>query len=226
MTGQTHRVGGMLCALAGYTYLESRGMLIANVNPLLQLTIIYPFAIYGSTFPDLDHNPDSIPSEDIVSIAVNRLLHLTSRVREARGRDLGFPLSLFDAKHRSWQTHSDLFLILCCVLSGLLINSQVTSANSVILKLVSTGFILGVVSHMLLDLITPSGIWCLMAVALSKITRLKGLPIKLHLVPYSKFFATGGRWESLVRFVMWVVCLILFARIVLGMLPYRVVFSF
>ena len=78
MTGKTHRVGGMLCVLGGFTYLESKGLLLRNVNPLLQLTVMYPFALYGSIVSDLDHNANSIPSKDIVSIAINRVLHLTS----------------------------------------------------------------------------------------------------------------------------------------------------
>ena len=67
MTGKTHRVGGMLCCLGGYTLLEANGMLLGDVNPLLQLTIMYPFAIYGSTVSDLDHHWQSAPSKDIVS---------------------------------------------------------------------------------------------------------------------------------------------------------------
>ena len=40
MTGKTHRVGGMLCVLGGFTYLESKGFLLINVNPLLQLNFM------------------------------------------------------------------------------------------------------------------------------------------------------------------------------------------
>ena len=36
MTGKTHRVGGMVCVLGGFTYLESKGLLLRDVNPLLQ----------------------------------------------------------------------------------------------------------------------------------------------------------------------------------------------
>lgn len=225
MTGQTHRVGGMLCALAGYTYLESRGMLIADVNPLIQLSIIYPFAIYGSTFPDLDHNADSAPSKDIFSLLVNKILHLTTGVREKSGKDLKGPLALFDAKHRSWQTHSDLFLILCIVLSVYFINGSVGTANGILLKLVATGFILGVVSHMILDMITPAGIWCIASALVSDVTKNKKIPVKIHLVPHSKFFATGGAWETIIRYIMWGLCTLLMLRILWGMLPYRIVFS-
>lgn len=226
MMGSTHRVGGMLCALAGYTYLESKGMLIADVNPLVQLTIIYPFAIYGSTFPDLDHNPDSIPSKDIISIAINKILHLTSGIREKSGKDIKGPLALFDARHRSWQTHSDLFLLICIILSVILIGGDSQTANGIILKLVATGFILGVLSHMILDIITPAGIWCIGATLIAKATKSKKFPVKIHLVPHAKFFATGGTWETIIRYLMWVICIFLMIRIIWGMLPYRFVFNF
>lgn len=221
MQGNTHRIGGMLCALAGYTILESKGMLIRDVSPLLQLAVIYPFSIYGSVFPDLDHHEDSIPSHDIVSVGINKVLHATTAMRKANGGKLSPILSVFDAKHRSWQTHSDMFLIICILMSMSFINSSVMSPNDIILKLVFTGFILGVVSHMILDLLTPEGIWCIGLGLIGKISGSKSLPRKIHFVPKSRFFATGGVWEKLVRYVMWVICSALFIRIVYHMLPYR-----
>lgn len=220
MQGDTHRIGGMLCALAGYTILESKGMLIKDVSPLLQLSVMYPFAIYGSVFPDLDHHSQSIPARDIVSVSINKVLHASSGLRKATDNKNPI-LKIFDAKHRSWQTHSDLFLIICIVLSMSLINGSVMSANDIILKLVATGFILGVISHMILDMLTPEGIWCIVLSAISRATKLKEIPVKIHLVPRSKFFATGGQWEKLIRLVMWGICFMLFARIVYSSIPYH-----
>lgn len=224
MQGNTHRVGGMLCALAGYSLLESKGLLIGNVSPILQLTVMYPFAIYGSTFPDLDHHADSAPSKDIVSVVVNRVLHLTSGIRKSTGKSNPV-LQIFDAQHRSWQTHSDLFLLICIALSMWLVNGSSTDANGIILKLVAIGFILGVISHMILDMLTPQGIWSVVMVAISKITGLKKLPQKISIVPKWKFFSTGSRWEDLIRYLMWVVSFILLARILYLMSPYRINFS-
>ena len=219
MQGDTHRVGGMLCALAGYTVLESKGMLIRDVSPLLQLAIMYPFAIYGSIFPDLDHGENSIPSQDIVSVGVNKILHATTKARKTTGKVvLG---GLFDAKHRSWQTHSDLFLIICILLSVSSLGGDVSTANQVIWKLISTGFILGVISHMILDMLTPEGIWCIGFVLLGRISNRKIKHKKIDIVPDTKFFATGGVWEKLVRYVMWIICVVLFIRIVYHMLPYQ-----
>lgn len=225
MTGKTHRVGGMLCVLGGFTYLESKGLLLRNVNPLLQLTVMYPFALYGSIVSDLDHNANSIPSKDIVSVAINRVLHLTSGLNESTGgRNKVF--GLLDAKHRSWQTHSDLFLVaLIYALYKMVMETKLATVESVIWSLVGMGFILGVISHLVLDMITPEGIWSFILVGISKVTGKKLIPKKLRLVPDSKFFSTGGPWESLVRNILWICCVVLFIRLIYLMTPYRITFN-
>lgn len=225
MTGKTHRVGGMLCVLGGFTYLESKGLLLRNVNPLLQLTVMYPFALYGSIVSDLDHNANSIPSKDIVSVAINRVLHLTSDLNESTGgRNKVF--GILDAKHRSWQTHSDLFLVaLMYALYQMVMETKLATVESVIWSLVGMGFILGVISHLVLDMITPEGIWSFILVGISKVTGKKLIPKKLRLVPDSKFFSTGGPWESLVRNILWICCVVLFIRLIYLMTPYRITFN-
>lgn len=219
MTGKTHRVGGALCALAGYTYLESKGMLIADVKPLLQLTVIYPFALYGSVISDLDHHWESAPCKDAVSFIINRILHLTTKMKSKNP-----VLNLFNAKHRSWQTHSDLFFALVVGLYVLLIRGAVGS-ESVILHLVFAGLLLGVTSHLLLDSITPEGIHSVVLIVIKKITKLKQLPTKIRFVPKSSFFATDGPWEGYVRKAMWVICFIFIMRIIYVYLPYHITFS-
>lgn len=225
MTGKTHRVGGMLCVLGGFTYLESKGLLLRNVNPLLQLTVMYPFALYGSIVSDLDHNANSIPSKDIVSVAVNRVLHLTSGLNESTGgRNKVF--GILDAKHRSWQTHSDLFLVaLMYALYQMVMETKLATVESVIWSLVGMGFILGVISHLVLDMITPEGIWSILLVGVGRVTGNKVMPKKLRLVPDSKFFSTGGPWESLVRNILWICCVVLFIRLIYLMTPYRITFN-
>lgn len=225
MTGKTHRVGGMLCVLGGFTYLESKGLLLRNVNPLLQLTVMYPFALYGSIVSDLDHNANSIPSKDIVSVAINRVLHLTSGLNESTGgRNKVF--GLLDAKHRSWQTHSDLFLVaLMYALYQMVMETKLATVESVIWSLVGMGFILGVISHLVLDMITPEGIWSFILVGISKVTGKRLMPKKLRLVPDSKFFSTGGPWEILVRNILWICCVVLFIRLIYLMTPYRITFN-
>ena len=222
MTGATHRVGGVMCALAGYTLLESKGMLIADVSPILQLTVMYPFAIYGSTVSDLDHHWQSSPSKDVISFCINKVLHLTTDIRKTT-KSKNPLLGVFDAKHRSWQTHSDLFFVLMVLLSVYFINSGVSNASGIIMKLVFTGFILGIISHLVLDMLTPEGIWSIVLTSIAKVFKIK-VPEKIHLVPKSKFFATGGSWEKFVRWAMWVISFILLARIIYEVLPYRINF--
>lgn len=223
MTGKTHRVGGMLACLGGYLILQEKGMLISNVEPILQLTVMYPFAIYGSICSDLDHNKNSAPSKDVVSLGINKVLHLTTKTRklmEEKGLNktpFYKALGLFDASHRSWQTHSDLFLALMIYLF-FVINSN-TTTNGVILSLIGTGLILGIISHLLLDMITPEGVWSLVFCTANKISRCNFLPKKIHLVPNIPFFRTGGKWEDWIRYLMWFIVIILFGIIILQMIP-------
>lgn len=226
MTGKTHRVGGMLCVLGGFTILDSKGMLLGNVSPMIQLVMMYPFALYGSVVSDLDHHVKSIPCRDIFSLAINRLLHLSSWVRHVVG-DKGYLsklLSVFDAKHRSWQTHSDLFLLAMIMLSMRLANSSLRSADAVIIRLMFMGLSLGIISHLILDMLTPEGIWCIVTTVISKVTGNRLIPHKISLVPDTKFFRTGGAWEVLIRNVMWLICLLLFLKILFSMSPYTITF--
>lgn len=226
MTGKTHRVGGVLCVLGGYTLLESNGLLLGNVSPLVQLVVMYPFAIYGSTVSDLDHNWHSSPSKDVVSLAINKVLHLTNGVVDRVGENTRYSkfLSIFDAKHRSWQTHSDLFLALMVIISAILIKGSAVTSDALILRLISIGLILGIISHLFLDMLTPEGIWSITSTFIRKVSKNKLVPQKISLVPDSVYFRTGGEWEKLVRSVMWVLCLILFLKIAISMSPYGFTF--
>lgn len=226
MTGKTHRVGGMLCVLGGYTLLESQGMLLGNVNPIIQLAVMYPFAIYGSIVSDLDHDWHSAPSRDVISLAINKVLHLSRGVGNKFGEKspVTKALSLFNARHRSWQTHSDLFLVAMIMLTSSMLHSSISSVDAVIVRLMFTGLILGIISHLFLDMLTPEGIWSIITTTARKTTRNKAIPQKISLVPNSKFFRTGGAWEDMVRWFMWVICLILFLKIVYTISPYSITF--
>lgn len=224
MTGKTHRVGGMLGALAGYTILEQKGLLISNVDPIAQLVVMYPFAIYGSVFSDLDHHWQSAPSKDIFSFIINKVLHLTTGIRKRKGK-INPALRVFDAQHRSWQTHSDLFLLLICLVSYQVMGIWDGTATGLICRLISMGFLIGVISHLVLDSITPEGIWSVLLVITGKVTGIKKIPKKIHFVPKTEFFATGGKWEDLVRQIMWVVCFMLLVRILLYYFPYSISFT-
>jgi len=236
MTGKTHRIGGMLCCLAGFSLLENKGILIQGVNPISQLVVMYPFSIFGAIVSDQDHHFESAPAKDLVGYGINKVLHLTTPLRKKKEKlkeehhigsgKLNPVLSVFDAKHRSWQTHSDLFLLIFMYLSWFLMFRKITvTADDVILRLVTVGLSIGVLSHMILDLITPEGLWSFIKIALNKLFGLK-LRNHISLVPNLKFFATGGKWEKLIQKTMWLVCFILVARLIYIYSPYKINFNF
>lgn len=223
MTGKTHSIGGMLGVLAGYTYLESKGMLIKDVTPIAQLAVMYPFALYGSTFSDLDHHWDSAPSKDIFSFIINKILHLTTKLRKS---GVSNPvLSILDAKHRSWQTHSDIFLLIVLLLERYALEVTVGTPTGLIVRLISVGFTVGIVSHLMLDAITPRGLKSFVLWSVGKITGFKFIPKKIALVPNKPFFSTGGQWEELIGKIMWVLCFVLLVRIMLYYFPYSISFT-
>lgn len=219
MTGATHRAGGMLVSIVGFAILREKGLLLPNVNEAVQWLVMYPFTMWGSVASDLDHHWDSCPSKDIPSRAVNAALHITKPVKKMMDSTLSEsarkhnPLyhfvDFFNASHRSWQTHSDLtlFVMLCLlykVFTGAI--GGLSEIDSAIITLVLTGICLGVVAHFILDALTPEGIWLSECVVIGKLLQLLGLkvklPQKLHLVPKTTFFATGGPWEQFVQKVL------------------------
>ena len=222
MTGKTHQVGGEFCAIAGFILLKENGYLLENVNPYLQLLTMYPFAIWGSKALDLDHGEDSIPMRDILSRTVYKLLHLTGRsyskiksqldnpnisAKEKRDLRKSFRYKFcrfFNARHRSWQTHSDLMLV---IIVGLLLGlpilfSSLGMIDLALIHLMLVGVSLGMLSHLALDALTTDGIHLLLlrGINVTLLGRSKfQLPEKLHLVPRSKLFSCESKWESFVR---------------------------
>ena len=86
------------------------------------------------------------------------------------------------------------------------------------------GLVLGLISHLILDMLTPSGVWCLAFVGVNRLIGHRILPEKIRFVPNRKFFSTGGRWEEWWRFGMGVVSFLLFFYILYTMLPYKLDF--
>lgn len=215
MQGPTHRRGGEFAALLGTTIMTSKGVSIEGVHPLVQFAVIYPFAMYGSKWSDLDHHKGSIPFRDAVSMLTWRILHLTSGIRKNMNKgDLWYkPLGVLDSKHRSWQTHSDftlvLFLGLTIWLTGTA-NSGLTNQETVI-RLIGTGFSLGIVAHLILDMITPEGCHSVPLLFLKEWVGVKGIPTKFSFVPKSHFFATGGKWETFINRLLTISCYVLLA---------------
>ena len=225
MTGKTHRAGGVVAAMVGFTLLQDKGLLFDNINPLVQFAVIYPFAYWGSTASDLDHAPESIPSHDVVSKAINKVLHLTNKIDNGKNIFTG----ILNAKHRSWQTHSiEIFAILLLLLRNILKGdvSGIGEADTVFVSLMLMGVIIGLLAHLILDVITPSGIVIATTSLLNKLFKLK-LPEKIHLVPNIKFFATGGTWETLIYNILNILSVLCFIYLILqyaNILPFNISF--
>lgn len=211
MTGETHRAGGAVISVVGFLMLRQHSLLLPDVNEGLQLLVMYPFTMWGSVASDLDHHWDSCPAKDAPSWCINKALHLGTPVRKARDslingkKGIGYKLlGILDASHRSWQTHSDLTLLSIIFLLWSVMTTK-HGTDLAILSLILTGIGLGVVAHLILDILTPQGIWSCLFVGINKLISLVLhkdvilLPEKIHLVPNIGFFATGGMWETAIR---------------------------
>lgn len=217
MTGETHRAGGVLCSVVGFVLLRENGLLLPDVNEFIQLSVIYPYCYLASTASDLDHHWDSCPNKDAPSWFINKVLHLTTPVQKKLDEKLSNSekktnwfykfSSLFSAKHRSWQTHSDLTLFVFVALLFAVMQGKFSSFGTIdtaILSLILTGVCLGIIAHFILDMLTPQGVWSVLFVAINKLLSIVThknvhlLPEKVHFVPKMKCFATDSDWETFI----------------------------
>jgi hypothetical protein len=53
MLGKTHRAGGTVFMMVGFEVMRAKGLLLPDVNPFIQLAVMYPISQWGSTLPDL-----------------------------------------------------------------------------------------------------------------------------------------------------------------------------
>lgn len=221
MTGDTHSAGGVLFSVLGFIILKENNLLLPDVNPLLQLVLIHPFCVWGSTVSDLDHHWESCPDKSDVNRVINKALHLTSKsyhhldeklTKAQKRKSMRYKIvKFFNASHRSWQTHSELtllslILLLYCIISGKFFTGGTDIAIS---TLMMTGITLGVFSHLVLDMFTSRGINFCLGILINKIVQkltkqrdLKVVIEKLRFVPNSGRFATDSAWESFIYKVL------------------------
>lgn len=174
---RTHKAGGALAMAVSFEIMRSNNMLVPELNNYIQLAIMYPAASWGSVAPDLDHHWGSVKEKTPFNIVVHKLLHLSH------------------PHHRSWQTHSLLVtggflaLLYSLVLAGdnIFGTGSLNSMDWVILRLIVMGFIVGVVSHLILDSMSMAGIHTIP-------------DKKFRVVPNSSFFATDSKWETFVYY--------------------------
>lgn len=241
MTGKTHRVGGVVGGLVGFAVLKNNGLLVEEISEPLQMILIHASSMYGSILLDMDHDWDSCPSKDIFSWVIWKILHLTTPIRRwlqggkfrrkiyKRVRGL---LEFTDSKHRSWQTHSDLTLILILGIMIYLPRLMSSSYDGILITVLGEGILFGVLSHLLLDMLTTDGIWSFILAPLRILSNekkdgVKDYLFRLHLVPDIKFFSTSDSdspWERLIRGVMYIFIALICVYILYLWSPYIVSF--
>lgn len=76
MTAKTHVLGSMSLALGGYILMDKGGLLIPDVEPLIQLGIILPYSVWASTVPDLDQAHDSVAQSSPINLLIQRFFKI------------------------------------------------------------------------------------------------------------------------------------------------------
>lgn len=194
MMGKTHRASGGLIALGGYLAFKHFNMLDPQIADVTELITLYASSYYGSVVADNDHVWENSPLRDPLSWVFNKVLHLTTPLRKRmeaskRGKGLLYNLlGLFDARHRSWQTHSEIPLILIgLALMGMQRGFEWTMV---------LGFGMGYLSHAVMDMLSVGG-WNIFSFQMiNKLCKRRILPSKIRLVPKTQFFVTDGLFEQ------------------------------
>ena len=133
MIKETHIKGGYILSLLTLSFINDKYLYEYNIIYKVILIFIYIyFSYFGSLFPDLDMRGSYI-----------------SKRFPTLYKKFGSKL-----KHRGF-THSLIFIYALCYLSDLLVEY---SNNNVVFICLCSGFIIGYISHIVLDIITKEGV--------------------------------------------------------------------
>ena len=212
MEGKTHRIGGTVCAMAGFVTLKDSGYLLSSelISPALQFLVIYTAGIYGGMWPDNDHHWESSPLKDPASWLQNKVMHIANAPykrldekmssKQKKRSMLYKTLKFMRCIHRSWQTHSEftLLMILWLMMSPTLLGFT-GRFDSVLWLLIVTGFGLGVISHIILDMLTTEGVRFALGVFIKVFFPSAPIFTTIRLVPGISAFKTGSEWEMAIR---------------------------
>ena len=212
MEGKTHRIGGTVCAMAGFVTLKDSGYLLSSelISPALQFLVIYTAGIYGGMWPDNDHHWESSPLKDPASWLQNKVMHIANAPykrldekmssKQKKRSMLYKTLKFMRGIHRSWQTHSEftLLMILWLMMSPTLLGFT-GRFDSVLWLLIVTGFGLGVISHIILDMLTTEGVRFALGVFIKVFFPSVPIFTTIRLVPGISAFKTGSEWEMAIR---------------------------
>lgn len=235
MEGKTHYVGGSIGAIVGFIALKENGMLLDNIHPLLQFSVLYPFGIYGGMLPDADHHAESSPLKDPVGRVFNRSLHIFNKpykrldesMDEGRKRKsiLYKMLKILKCSHRSWQTHSELTIALLVFILFQLFQTDIANPNTTILILMVAGLTIGILSHLILDMLTSDGInfaiGYFITILFPKVPMFK----TIRLVPAWHTFSTGSPYELNIRASLNVLQFFALAYVGILFMGYRLVLT-
>lgn len=184
MTAKTHVLGSMSLALGGYILMDKGGLLIPDVEPLIQLGIILPYSVWASTVPDLDQAHDSVAQSSPINLLIQRFFKIVK------------------AGHRSVKSHvAPAFISLATYLALAfnMIGRNLNGTEITILALAVLGITAGLVSHFLLDIMTRDGI------TIGK--------VNIRVVPDTALFGAGTDYERIVRRLLYVLTTVLFIYI-------------
>lgn len=132
----------------GFVYIGAMTFFSLNIvelNYYLMLIIMVFVGNAGALFPDLDSNWKTLKNKTKLKWVINKLIHITG------------------GKHRSWQTHS-LDICLLVGIAGYVLLYKGKSLNIFsdsdyeVALIILIGFILGWISHLFSDMLTPNGI--------------------------------------------------------------------
>lgn len=230
MMGDTHRLGGAAAAFAGYLAVQNQGITITNIHPAIELLAIYPYAIYGSTAPDMDQNERAIPHRDPFNKTLWHILHLGNKPRKhmSKKSPVYHVLAPFDCKHRSWQTHSELTLLVLAFFTWAMLQPEIVmgvfgkayAATGPVAALIGVGLCLGLMSHIILDSITKEGIPLVSGMIVKKVSGVKHFPDRLRFVPEkSQYFKTGDDFEKKVNSVLKALLWVQFLLVLISIFP-------
>ncbi|PHE64365.1 hypothetical protein COF68_05865 [Bacillus toyonensis] len=232
MEGKTHYIGGSIGAISGYILLKENNMLLETVHPTLQFGMIYLAGVYGGMIPDADHHSGSNPLKDPVGVVFNKALHIFNKpykrldgMLSSQQKRNSLPyklLSILRCTHRSWQTHSELTIAFLVYILYQLTTSDTSDPSVAVAVLMLVGLTLGVLSHLVLDLLTCEGINFAIGIIIK--TFFPKVPIieTIRLVPKWHTFTTGSPYELTVRYSLNVIQYFLLGYAVLTMVGYSI----
>ena len=127
---KTHVAGGLAL---GYIVFNNIGMLNVNIMESKTLLVVTSGLVLGSLFPDIDHR------NSYLSKKVKPISFLTSKI----------------FRHREF-THSIVGSILISILFYFILGKM--NINPITIDSFMKAFVIGVISHILLDMMTVSGV--------------------------------------------------------------------